>query len=169
MQHGYPAGRLAVGFGGWFVLAIAVVVRLRVSQTLGDVMLYIRVVFGRARLDALRLAIARHREHEGKPADDRGQDQPVAQFHGPTPAAPSEHVLFSARSSCQKADPDERQKMASPADGNHRALSCNPRRWTCVSRGVGRFGPWCWRRWRGWSRRRRGHRIFPAASSAWWL
>src|SRR5262245_63120383 len=50
LQHGDPAGRLALGLGGWFVLAVGVVVRLRVSQTLGDVMLYIRVVFGRARL-----------------------------------------------------------------------------------------------------------------------
>ena len=56
MQHRYPAGRLALALGGWFVLAVAAVGRLRVSQTFGNVMLYIRVVFGGARLDPLGLA-----------------------------------------------------------------------------------------------------------------
>src|SRR5262249_54171252 len=62
--------------------------QLRVSQTFGDIMLYIRVVFGRARLDPLGLVKPRDEEDERQGADDRGQGQPVAQFHAASRAAP---------------------------------------------------------------------------------
>jgi hypothetical protein len=86
LQHRDPTGSLALGLGGQF--AVALVDRLRVSQTFGNVMLYIRVVFGRARLDALGLAKPRDDEYERQRADDRGQGQPVAQFHDAPRAAP---------------------------------------------------------------------------------
>ena len=71
LQHRDPTRSLALDLGGR--LAETLVDRLRVSQTFGNVMLYIRVVFGGARLDPLGLAKPRDDEDERQGADDRGQ------------------------------------------------------------------------------------------------
>jgi hypothetical protein len=86
LQHRDPARSLVLGLRGR--LAGTLVDQLRVSQTFGDIMLYIRVVFGRARLDPLGLVKPRDEEDERQGADDRGQGQPVAQFHAASRAAP---------------------------------------------------------------------------------
>src|SRR5262245_65978856 len=86
LQHRDPTGGLGLGLGGR--LAGTLVDRLRVSQTFGNVMLYIRVVFGRAGLDPLGLVKPRDDEDERQGAYDRGQGQPVAQFHDASRAAP---------------------------------------------------------------------------------
>src|SRR5262249_3343470 len=54
LQHRDATGSLALGLGAR--LAHTLVDRLRVSQTFGNVMLYIRVVLGGARLDPFGLA-----------------------------------------------------------------------------------------------------------------
>ena len=86
LQHRGPTCGLALGLGGR--LAGALVNWLRVAQTFGDVILYIRVLFGRARLYPFGLVKARDDEDERQGADDRGQGQPVAQFHDASRAAP---------------------------------------------------------------------------------
>jgi len=86
LQHRDPARSLALGLRGR--LAETLIDRLRVSQTFGNVMLYIRVVFGGAGLDPLGLVKPRDEEDERQAADDRGQGQPVAQFHAASRAAP---------------------------------------------------------------------------------
>jgi len=86
LQHRGPTRGLALGLRGR--LAGTLVDRLRVAQTFGNGMLYIRVVFGGARLDPLGLVEPRDDEDERQGADDRGQGQPVAQFHDASRAAP---------------------------------------------------------------------------------
>src|SRR5215467_74678 len=93
LQHRDPTCSLALGLGGR--LAGTLVDPLRVSQTFGNVMLYIRVVFGGARLDPLGLAKPRDDEDERQGADDRGQAQPVAQFHDAPRAAPRVSTCFA--------------------------------------------------------------------------
>src|SRR5262245_52087457 len=87
LQHRDPTRGLALGLGGR--LAGTLVDRLRVSQTFGNVMPYIRVVLGGARLDPLGLVKPRDDEDERQGADDRGQGQPVAQFHDAPRAVPA--------------------------------------------------------------------------------
>src|SRR6516162_9695707 len=86
LQHRDATHSLALGLGGQ--LAGTLVDWLRVSQTLSNGMLYIRVVFGGARLDPLGLVKPGDDEDERQGADDRGQGQPVAQFHDASRAAP---------------------------------------------------------------------------------
>src|SRR6516165_1488653 len=93
LQHRDPTRSLALGLGGR--LAHTLVDRLRVSQTFGHVMLYIRVVLGGARLDPLRLTQTRDDEDERQGADDRGQARPVAQFHDAPRAAPRVSTCFA--------------------------------------------------------------------------
>src|SRR5262245_32337477 len=94
LQHRDPTRSLALGLGGR--LAGILVDRLRASQTVGNVMLYICVVFAGARLDPLGLVKPRNDEDERQGAEDRGQGQSVAQFHDALPAAPHEHAVCSA-------------------------------------------------------------------------
>src|SRR5262249_59325886 len=93
LQHRDPTGSLALGSGGRLVGTL--VDRLRVSQTFGNVMLYIRVVLGGVRLDPLGLVEPRDDEDERQGADDRSQAQPVAQFHDAPRAAPRVSTCFA--------------------------------------------------------------------------
>src|SRR5262249_11564094 len=93
LQHRDSTGSLALGLGRR--LARTLVDRLRVSQTFVNVMLYIRVVLGGARCDPLGLSKPRDDEDERQGADDRGQGQPVAQFHDAPRAAPRVSTSFA--------------------------------------------------------------------------
>src|SRR5262249_29561496 len=108
LQHRDPTCSLALGLGGR--LARTLVDPLRVSQTFGNVMLYIRVVFGGARLDPLGLAKPRDDEDERQGADNIRKGQQDANFHAGSRAAHvrARHLLGDAV--MQKSRPGKKPK-----------------------------------------------------------
>src|SRR5215471_9986205 len=110
LRHRDPARSLALGLRGR--LAGTLVDQLRVSQTFGDIMLYIRVVFGRARLDPLGLVKLRvMRKMSAKEPTIAAKVSPSRNFMPRPVPPPGAHAVCSATTSCQKAHREESRKI----------------------------------------------------------
>src|SRR5262249_46504054 len=93
LQHRDPTGSFALGLGGR--LAGALIDRLRGSQTFGNVMLYIRVVLGGARLDPFGLVEPRDDEDERQEPTIAAKVSPSRKFMPPPVPPPGEPAVCS--------------------------------------------------------------------------
>src|SRR5215468_4440688 len=114
LQHRDPTRGLVLGLGGR--LAGTLVDRLRVSQTFGNVMLYIRVIYasysgepGLTRSGWPNRVMTKMSTKEPTIAAKLSQSRSFMMRRVPSRR---EHVLSSVVSSCQKADREESRKIS---------------------------------------------------------
>src|SRR5215831_20270728 len=113
LQHRDPTGRLALGLGGR--LAGTPVDRLRVSQTFGNVMLYIRVIYasysGEPGLTRSGWSNRVMTKMSAKEPTIAAKVSPSRNFMTRPVPPPGEHAVCSATTSCQKAHREESRKI----------------------------------------------------------